>query len=312
MRLARPSPLVAPLLLLAAACATGSVAAPPAPGAPASPASPPPPRPASPAGFDTYYYPGDVAMRAWRTASPYAWVGYYLPAPCHREASWQGRRATLADMGWEIAVLFVGQQTWEGQAQVAPAAPPPGADTVRVAGDSAAVPAGPPAAPACAPSQLTAARGAADGADAAARAAAEGFAARTTIFLDVERMERVPAAMEQYVRAWVRAVAADGRYRAGLYAHARNVAALHDLVRAELAAAGAPATVPVWVASSAGFDLVKRPEEVGHPFATVWQGAFDLTETWNGVTLRVDANVAATPSPSAPAAAATPAPATPP
>ena len=302
----RPT-LPALLALAAAACSAGPPATSPAPEAAPVRAY------AAHPGFDAYYYPGDAALRAWRApASPYRWVGFYLPAPCHRETSWSGKRAAIEALGWGIAVLYVGQQTWEGQAQVAPAAPPPGADTVRVPGDSAAVPAGPPAAPACAPSQLTAARGAADGADAAARAATEGFAARTTIFLDVERMERVPAAMEQYVRAWVRAVAADGRYRAGLYAHTRNVAALHDLVRAELAAAGAPATVPVWVASSAGFDLVKRPEEVGHPFATVWQGAFDLTETWNGVTLRVDANVAATPSPSAPAAAATRAPATPP
>ena len=300
----RPT-LPALLALAAAACSAGPPATSPAP-------EPAPTRAyAAHPGFDAYYYPGEAALRAWRApASPYRWVGFYLPAPCHRETSWSGTRAAIEGLGWGVAVLYVGQQTWEGQSQVAPAAPPPSADTLRAPGDSAAVPAGRPATPACAPSQLTAARGAADGADAAARAAAEGFATGTTIFLDVERMERVPAAMEEYVRAWVRAVAADGRYRVGLYCHARNATALHDLVRAELAAAGAGATVPVWVASSAGFDLAKRPEEVGHPFATVWQGAFDVTETWNGVTLRVDANVAAAPSPSAPTPAPTPAPPT--
>src|SRR5213075_627653 len=34
-------------------------------------------------GFDTYEYPGDETMRAWKTDAPYEWVGYYLPAPCH-------------------------------------------------------------------------------------------------------------------------------------------------------------------------------------------------------------------------------------
>ena len=34
-------------------------------------------------GFDTRDYPGTAAMRAWRDASPYRWVGYYLTgAPC--------------------------------------------------------------------------------------------------------------------------------------------------------------------------------------------------------------------------------------
>src|SRR5512140_733082 len=35
-------------------------------------------------GFDTYAYPGDDAMLAWKQdGAPYEWVGYYLPsAPC--------------------------------------------------------------------------------------------------------------------------------------------------------------------------------------------------------------------------------------
>ena len=33
-------------------------------------------------GFDTGTYPGDKAMRAWRTGnSPYSWTGYYLAEP---------------------------------------------------------------------------------------------------------------------------------------------------------------------------------------------------------------------------------------
>ncbi|HYH79534.1 MAG TPA: hypothetical protein VEX86_07045, partial [Longimicrobium sp.] len=70
---------------LAAACASGGG------GGGAVPPSGPAPRAAAGfAGFDTGIYPGDAVMRAWRQASPYVWVGYYLPAPCHRDPSWSG------------------------------------------------------------------------------------------------------------------------------------------------------------------------------------------------------------------------------
>lgn len=65
-------------------------------------------------GFDTHTYPGDRTMAAWKAApgAPYRWVGYYLPAPCHKDESWSGKRQTLVDMGWGLAVVYVGQQTW--------------------------------------------------------------------------------------------------------------------------------------------------------------------------------------------------------
>src|SRR5438067_1730235 len=78
-------------------------------------------------GFDTSVYPGDAAMQAWRQpGSPYAWVGYYLPASCHRDASWSGHRAGLAADGWGMAVLYVGQQAWDqvNAARLAPDAVP--------------------------------------------------------------------------------------------------------------------------------------------------------------------------------------------
>jgi len=66
-------------------------------------------------GFDTHTYPGDEKMRAWKNApnAPYSWVGFYLPsAPCHKGTSWSGKRQALQDMGWGVAVVYVGQQTW--------------------------------------------------------------------------------------------------------------------------------------------------------------------------------------------------------
>ena len=51
-------------------------------------------------------------MRAWKRDGTYEWVGYYLPAPCHKDDSWSGRRQHLIDNGWGLAVIYVGQQTW--------------------------------------------------------------------------------------------------------------------------------------------------------------------------------------------------------
>ena len=63
-------------------------------------------------GFDTNLYPGDRAMDAWKRSGEYEWVGYYLEAPCHKDASWSGTRARLTKNGWGLAVIYVGQQTW--------------------------------------------------------------------------------------------------------------------------------------------------------------------------------------------------------
>ena len=109
--------LASVLLILAGACASAPSAAPPGPAAPrtASPNHP---------GFDIGRYPGDAALRAWRGASPYEWVGYYLPAPCHRDASWSGKRAALQAMGYGFAVIYVGQQQFEGDTATAPRSGP--------------------------------------------------------------------------------------------------------------------------------------------------------------------------------------------
>src|SRR6476620_2076069 len=88
-----------PLAAMIAACAQPSpVQTSPSPTP--APAGPVKPVRAGHPGFDTNVYPGDAMMRAWRDASPYEWVGYYLPAPCHRDASWAGKREALIGMGW--------------------------------------------------------------------------------------------------------------------------------------------------------------------------------------------------------------------
>src|SRR3954466_1133017 len=155
-------------------------------------------------GFDTFAYPGDEAMHAWLTADkPYRWVGYYLPAPCHNDDSWEGKRDTLSGMGWGMAVIYVGQQTWgrtPGQkVAVTRYITKRVKQTVRIKSGKritryvnkrvpVKVLVAPRASPgaSCSTQLVNADRGVRDANDAIARTAAEGFANGTTIFLDIE------------------------------------------------------------------------------------------------------------------------------
>jgi hypothetical protein len=234
-------------------------------------------------GFDTYGYPGDRAMRAWRAADePYEWVGYYLPAPCHKDDSWSGKRTTLAGMGWGVAVIYVGQQTWGARRS-------PTAKSVSRARRTGAE---------CAAALVNDSRGARDAKDAIASTVREGFARGTVIYLDIEYMDVTPAHMREYYRAWVEGVLADGRYRPGIYAHTRNANRIYDDVRQAYQTAGLTDEPPFWIASGHNFSTEKTPQEVGHSFAGVWQGILDVMQTKNGVRLPIDVNVAAVPSPS--------------
>lgn len=232
-------------------------------------------------GFDTRDYPGDAAMRTWRTASPYRWVGYYLPAPCYTGTTWAGRREALREMGWGFAVLFVGEQDWRA---IRPAA----GDTVGVAAES----------PRCSSAHLTAERAADHARAASAAAVADGFPEGTVLFLNVERVESVSSELAAYVRSWFATLLDERRYVPGLYAHDNNAPELYAILAEEFARRGRAERPRLWVARSSGFDLHRAPAESGWFVASVWQGRFDTPETWGGVTLRIDANVADSADPS--------------
>ena len=235
-------------------------------------------------GFDTHSYPGDRAMQRWKQSSPYEWVGYYLPAaPCHESTSWAGKRERLEEMGWGLAVIYVGQQTWDGVA-----APPVSKAQQKLATEGRA----------CHKAFVTADRGAAEAEDAIATTETEGFARGTVIFLDIEYMDRTRPQMLAYARAWVREVLADGRYRAGIYVHTRNAQDIYEMVRAEYDAAGLNEEPPFWVAGGGRFEPGKKPQQVGHSFAAMWQGVLDIDQSWGGIKLPIDINVSAVPSPS--------------
>lgn len=257
------------LLLLPLGGCAGGLPVPGLPGARAAGVFP---------GFDTNRYPGDAALRSWRESSPYQWVGYYLASPCHRDASWMGKREALQGMGWGTAVLYVGQQAFEGQPTDNPGA----------------------AAVLCSRTLLDAEQGRRDARDAVAKTAGEGFEQGSVIYLDVERMERTPPEMLAYLRAWTAEVLASGRFRPGVYSHRRNAAELYLAAAEAYRAAGRTDAPLFWVSGGEGFALDRAPRESGFPFATVWQGVLDVDRSWGGVTLRIDENVSQRPSPSAP------------
>ncbi|HYC49623.1 MAG TPA: glycoside hydrolase domain-containing protein [Gemmatimonadaceae bacterium] len=237
-------------------------------------------------GFDTHTYPGDEKMRAWKNApnAPYHWVGYYLPAaPCHKGTSWRGKRQTLVDMGWGIAVVYVGQQTWNRTPRPRTAAQ---------------VAAGKRGGQTCSADYLNASTGTEEAIDAIQKTEAETFPRGTVIFLDIERMEQMPTVMRDYYRAWVATVLKDGRYRPGVYVHSHNAKAVYDDVKALFVAAGSKEEPRFWIASARDFDTSKKPTEVGHEFAGMWQGVIDVVRKVANVALPIDINVSNWPSPS--------------
>lgn len=268
-------------------------------------------------GFDTSKYPGDDAMQAWRDDGSFEWVGYYLPsAPCHRDASWSGKREQLSGMGWGLAVVYVGQQTWgktPGKAEVVTkyvkrrvrqVKKRHGRNVVtyvtkRVPVKVVVQPRAEPNS-SCSTHYVSGSRGQTEADDAIARTQAEGFPAGTVVFLDVEHMRAVPQAMRDYYKAWTARVLADGRYRPGFYAHTANAALIYRDVKSVYDSLNITGEPPFWVAgNTAEFSAGKAPTDVGHAFAAVWQGVLDRVEERNGHRFPIDVNVAATPSPSA-------------
>ena len=268
-------------------------------------------------GFDTSKYPGDDAMQAWRDDGSFEWVGYYLPStPCHRDATWSGKREQLSQMGWGLAVVYVGQQTWgktPGKAEVVTKYVRHRVRQVRKRnGRSVAtyvtkrvpvkVVVQPRAEPnsSCSTHFVSGSRGQDEADDAIARTQDEGFPRGTVIFLDVEHMNAVPGAMRDYYKAWTARVLVDGRYRPGFYAHTTNAALIYRDVKSVYDSLNVSGEPPFWVAgNTAEFAPGKVPTDVGHSFAAVWQGVLDRVEERNGHRLPIDVSVAARPSPSA-------------
>lgn len=235
-------------------------------------------------GFDTHTYPGTGVMRTWKKTpgSHYSWVGYYLPSPCHADKSWTGKRDTIQAMGWGVAVIYVGQQTWGKTPRTLT---PAQRDVVRQKSP-------------CSQDLMSADEGRANADDATARAAAEGFPKGIVVFLDLERSEKVPSAMRDYYRAWVARMLVNGKYTPGIYTHEHNAAQIFADVRDVFTAAGDTTTPRFWIAGGKGFDEGRAPQDVGFVFAGMWQGVINVVRSVANARLPVDVNVGSWRSPS--------------
>jgi hypothetical protein len=225
-----------------------------------APPPPPPPAGAGPfAGFDTSGYPGDAAMRTWKQSSPYTFVGYYLKAPCHGNAGWMGKRATLEGQGWGIILIYVGRQSQGPCSKVPP----------------------------------NRAIGVTDAQDALAKTASEGFGPGTIVYLDVEPMDRIPQAQIDYVNGWLSQFP-DAGFRPGIYCHIKNANELRGKITDFPAE-----QIPFWVSGGKHFNVAtSRPADSGIGFARVWQGGINETKTFGDVKIQIDENVADTATPS--------------
>lgn len=68
----------------------------------------------------------------------------------------------------------------------------------------------------------------------------------------------------------------------------------------EYRAAFSSDTPAFWSAGSVGFRIATSPPAIGLAYARLWQGMFDVTQSWNGVPLTIDVDIATTAPPSSP------------
>lgn len=235
-------------------------------------------------GFDTHTYPGDATMKAWKETpgSPYKWVGYYLPAPCHNDESWVGKREVLQQLGWGVAIVYVGQQTWGKTPRTLTSAQ---RDALRKKND-------------CSTDLISAEEGELNAEGATRAAEAEGFAPGAIVFLDIERMQNIPPQMRDYYKAWTARMLELGKYKPGVYTHQFNAPQIFSDVKAVFTAAGDTTTPRFWIAGGKGFDTGRAPQDVGYAFAGVWQGVLDVARSVADIKLPIDVNVASWLSPS--------------
>jgi hypothetical protein len=131
-------------------------------------------------GFDLNEYPGDDSLPVLRKT--FSFAGYWLsPAPGEKQMSWLGKRALLQSQGFGFVVLFNGRQTRNLKSP---------ADAKK--------------------------KGVLDGETAAKRARQEGFSPGTIIFLDIEEGGRLSDAYRDYVNSWIDTLAR-ANLRAGAY-----------------------------------------------------------------------------------------------
>lgn len=224
------------------------------------------------AGLDTGSFPGLNPLGGWFGQCPYLWLGYYLNSPCHSSAKytpWMGNWRALLQQGWGgLAILYVGHQVSK-----------------------------------CGSNDLSRATGQAHGQSTISLMAIdEQLPAGCAVFLDVEPFDPpLPQNMSDYVRGWIRALLDDGQFKPAIYCHTKNANDLLLASQQEFADAGLASGRPLfWVTHPVDSFSVSTssPADSGVSFADIWQGLTDTSETYNNVTLPLDANVSVLSNPS--------------
>jgi hypothetical protein len=239
----------------------------PAPGV-ALAAVPPQPGTFVGRGFDTCTAPSQAAMNAWRASSPYRAVGIYISgasrscAQPNLTATWVANQVAN---GWRLIPIELGYQAPCGTRTPKMSANPA---TARTQGGSAA-----------------------DSAVSAAQAL--GIGAGSTLYNDIEHYPSnasCRAAVLSFLSGWTERLHARG-YLAGVYSSGssgiRDVCdAYHDPAYTRLD--------QIWIAWWNGVADTDAgsycPDDYYADHQRLHQYAGEVTETWGGVTIRIDRN----------------------
>ncbi|NEA39741.1 glycoside hydrolase domain-containing protein [Streptomyces sp. SID11385] len=219
--------------------------------------------------FDTCAAPPLATMRAWG-ASPYRAVGAYVGGrarACSQPELSAGWLREVRELGWSVLPLYVGSQ--------APCVQAANKKKYRLGKDPAGT-------------------GTKEGRDAVRAARALGIAPRSPLYLDVEaydeRRTECARAVLAFVRAWDRAVTAEG-YVPGFYSSADSGVA--QLER-ERRAGTADLPEVMWFAHWTGRASLDAPgvlaAQAWTPQRRIHQYEGNVTETYGGQALSIDRN----------------------
>ena len=169
-------------------------------------------------------------------------------------------------MGWGLAVVYVGQQTWGKTPRtliVAQRATRCGRRT------------------SCSTDLISADEGTRNADDAVARATSEGFAdRRRSSFSTSSAWRRFRRRCATIIARGPRACWRRHVSRPGIYTHEHNARAnLRRRAATSFRAAGDTTTPRFWIAGGKGFDEGRAPQDVGFAFAGVWQGVIDVARS---------------------------------
>ena len=198
-------------------------------------------------GFDRNIYPGDAALSILRKT--FVFTSYWLsPPPGEKLNTWKGKRELLVSHGFGFLVLYRGRDSSELKTET----------------DAEG-------------------KGIKDATAAVAAAKEEGFAAGTTIFLDIEEGGRLPVTYHLYLRAWSEELKRAG-FLPGVYCSGipvKEEAAVTITTAEDIHSQAPPNEVVIWAYNDAcppspGCAFPENPpapSTSGISYAAVWQFA---------------------------------------